>query len=100
MPTYVVTLIAGSDAGKTPPVTVTASFSAMSSLAEVTKGVIEAGAVPPAIVIGKSTAAVVSLMATTTTVPSGPREAKSMTFERTVPVIPTMLWLGRMNLLN
>ena len=42
------------------------------SLADVTHGVSEAGAVPPAMEIGTVAAAVPLLMATTTTVPSVP----------------------------
>ena len=55
-----------------PPLTVTAVLAARLSLDDVTFGVIEVGAVPPAMVIGTLTADVFLLMATTTTVPSDP----------------------------
>jgi hypothetical protein len=72
LPTNVVTVVAASVAVKEPPVTVTAALEARLSVADVTHGVSEAGAVPPAMVIGTVAAAVPLLIATTTTVPSVP----------------------------
>ena len=72
LPTNVVTVVAASAAVKLPPLTATAVFETRLSVDDVTVGVIMAGAVPPAIVIGTLTAAVPLLTATTTTVPSVP----------------------------
>jgi hypothetical protein len=70
--TNVVTVVAASEALKVPPLTVTAVPALRLSLADVTFGVHEAGAVPPEMVIGTVVAEVPLLMATTTTVPSEP----------------------------
>ena len=52
MQTNVVTVVAASEAVKVPPVAVTAVPAARLAADEVTYGVHEAGAVPPAMVIG------------------------------------------------
>ncbi len=54
---------------KLPPLTVTAVPEVRLALDDVTQGVHEAGAVPPAMEIGTVTDPVLLLMATTTTVP-------------------------------
>jgi len=62
--TNVVTVALGSEALKAPPVTVTGVVPALrSSVADVTFGVHEAGAVPPVMVIGTVASAVPLLMA-------------------------------------
>ena len=72
LPTNVVTEVAASMALKLPPLTGTAVVATRFWVADVTVGVIMAGAVPPVIAIGTVTAAVPLLTATTTTVPSVP----------------------------
>ena len=79
LPTNVVTVLLASVAVKLPPLTATAVLAARLSVADVTHGVIEAGAVPPAMAIGTVADAVPLLMATTTTVPSVPLKAVSRT---------------------
>jgi hypothetical protein len=64
--TNVVTVVAASEALKVPLVTVTAVPAVRLALDEVTFGVHEAGAVPPAMLIGTVAADVPLLMATTT----------------------------------
>jgi hypothetical protein len=54
--TNVVTVVAASEAVRVPPVTVTAVPALRLSLAEVTFGVHEVGAVPPEMAIGTLTA--------------------------------------------
>jgi hypothetical protein len=87
--TNVVTVEAARDAVKVPPVTETAVPALMLSFAEVTFGVHEAGAVPPAIEIGMLTADVLLLMATMT-VPSVPVKAERRTFVLEFPVTSTI----------
>ena len=87
--TNVVTVEAASEAVRMPPVTVTAVPALRLSLADVTFGVHEAGAVPPAMVIGTLTADVLLLMATMT-VPSVPVKAERRTFALELPVTSTM----------
>jgi hypothetical protein len=72
LPTNVVTVEAPSAMVKAPLLTGTAVPPMRFWLDDVTYGVIDAGAVPPAMVIGTLVADVFLLMATTTTVPSGP----------------------------
>src|SRR5207237_336855 len=62
LPTNVVTVAAASVAVKLPPLTATAVLDARLSVAEVTHGVSDAGAVPPEIAIGTFTAAVPLVM--------------------------------------
>ena len=77
MPTNDVTVLLASVAVKLPPVTGTAVFEMRLSADDVTHGVIEVGAVPPAMAIGTVADAAPLLMATTTTVPSEPLYAES-----------------------
>jgi hypothetical protein len=64
--------VAASVAVKEPPLTGTAAFAARLSADDVTVGVILAGTVPPAMLIGTVTDEVPLLTATITTVPSVP----------------------------
>jgi hypothetical protein len=63
---------AGEGCAEAPPLTVTAVPEVSLALADVTQGVHDAGAVPPAIEIGTVTDPVLLLIATTTRVPSEP----------------------------
>lgn len=88
--TNVVTVAAASEAVKVPPATVTAVPALRLSVADVTFGVQDAGAVPPEMAMGKVAAAVPLLMATTTTVPSVPVKAERRTFVLVFPATSTI----------
>src|SRR3954447_10704096 len=85
-----VTDVPASEAEKVPPVTVTAVPAARLAPDEVTYGVHEAGAVPPAMEIGTVAAEEPLLTATTTTVPSVPLKAEMRRFVFELPVTSTM----------
>ena len=72
LPMNVVTVMMASVAVKEPPLTVTAVPDLRLSLADVTHGVSETGAVPPGMEIGTVAVALPLLMATMTTVLSVP----------------------------
>src|SRR5690606_7289986 len=99
--TKVVTLLAGREAGSELSVTATGSPSAQFASAVVTYGTIIAGAVPPEMAIGTSTAAPVSLMATMTSSPASPLYAETRTWSGEGPATCTA-WKtsGRMYLLK
>src|SRR3569623_1476491 len=87
---HVETVEAASAALRTPSLTVTADLAARLSVAEVTFGVQEAGAVPPEKAIGTVAAALPLLMATMTT-PSVPLNADSRTSALELPATSTIV---------
>jgi hypothetical protein len=82
--TKVVTDGPASDAVKEPPFTGTADWEVRSAFADVNQGVQEAGALPPAMLIGTDTVEVPLLMATTTTL-FDPEYAERSTFAGALP---------------
>jgi len=88
--TKVVTDEPASEAEKAPPVTATAVCETRLAVADVNHGVQEAGAVPPAMLIGTDTVEVPLLMATTTTV-FGPEYAERRTFDGALPETSTRM---------
>jgi hypothetical protein len=97
--TKVVTDEPASEAEKAPPVTATAVCETRLAFADVSHGVHEAGAVPPATLSGTDTVVVPLLMATTTTV-FDPEYADSRTFAGAAPETFTRTYPGRTNLLK
>ena len=98
MQTNEVTVVPANDAVKAPPDTVTAVPAVRLALDDVTFGVHEAGAVPPAKVMG-TLAADEPLLMPTMTVLSALVKAESRRLVLVFPVTPTITAPGRTNLL-